>query len=84
MTPTAIVLVPCAFAVMHFAKFQYKFTFSSYKCQLIRGKLLCPVKSEVQGQLVYVPLVICCLALVHIPCLLVYIPCLLVYLYTYL
>ena len=48
-TPIESAVVPCALALLPFARFQNKFAFSSLKCPLTRGKLLCPFKSEVQG-----------------------------------
>ena len=45
IAPTAIGVVPCAYAVVPFAKFQYQFTFPAYKCPL-KEKLLYPFKSE--------------------------------------
>ena len=40
--------MPCDFAEVPSARFQYKLTFS-LRIPLIRGKLLCPFKSKVQG-----------------------------------
>ena len=45
--PTVLAVVPCAFAVVPFAKFQYKFTFFLIEVPLTREKLLCPIKREV-------------------------------------
>ena len=47
MAPTAIAAVPCTFAVVPSARFQYKLL--PIKVPLTRGKLLVPFKREVTG-----------------------------------
>lgn len=44
-TPTANVVVPCAFPVVSFAKLQYKFTFFSLKCPLPEGNCCSPSRA---------------------------------------
>ena len=45
----AYALVPCGFAAVPFAKFQYQFTFSLNKCPLSERNCCDFFKSEVQG-----------------------------------
>ena len=48
MTHTAIGVVPCAFAVVPFAKFQYKLSFSSYSSAPYHREIAVPLQDKVQ------------------------------------
>ena len=52
-------MVPCAFAVVPSARFQFKLTFSPIEVPHTRGKFLCPFRSEVQD-LETIPLFLNC------------------------
>jgi hypothetical protein len=58
MAPTAIAVVPCDFAVVPFAKFQYKFTISTYKFPLPEGNCCGPSRMKYKAPLRAFPYIV--------------------------